>query len=77
MLFRSDYIEEMPEGGISFQIGPSEKGAVTGLSAACWGLSQAFLRWCRFFEFDEDNAAKRVMEIAHQFSQPREEKKGR
>jgi len=73
----TDYLEETPEGGISFQIGPSEIGVVRALSAACWGLSQAFLRWCRFFEFDEDNAAKRVMEIAHQFSQPREEKKGR
>ena len=39
----SDYLEETPEGGISFQIGPSEKGVVGALSAACWGLTQAFL----------------------------------
>ena len=64
----SDYLEETPEGGISFQIGPSEKGVVRALSAACWGLSAAFLRWCRFFGFDEDDPTKRVMEIAHQFS---------
>jgi len=62
-----DYLEEMPEGGISFLIGPSDKAVDRALSVACWGLSQAFLRWCRFFEFDEDDAATRVMEIARQY----------
>lgn len=69
-----DYIEETPEGGLNFQIGPSEKGVACALSSACWGLSEAFLRWCRFFEFDEDVATRRVTEIADRFSRSAKEK---
>ena len=65
-----DYIEENTQGGLSFQVGPCEKGVARALSAACWGLSEAFIRWCRFFELDEDRAMRRVVEIGHQFSHP-------
>jgi hypothetical protein len=64
-----DYVEEIFGGGLTVQIGPSEKGVSKALSAACWGLSEAFLRWCKFFGFDEDETVERVKKIAHQFSE--------
>jgi len=72
-----DYVEGISGGGLSVQVGPSEKGIIRALSAACWGLSEAFLRWCKFFGFDEDEAAERVKEIAHQFSESEENRKVR
>ena len=70
-----DYVEEISEGGLGFQVGPSEKGVTKALSAACWGLSEAFLRWCNFFGFNEDGAKQRVKEIAHRFSESVEKRK--
>lgn len=64
-----DYVEEISGGGLSVQVGPSERGVTKALGAACWGLSEAFLRWCGFFGFDEDRATQEAMEIAHQFSE--------
>ncbi len=65
-----DYIEESSEGGLDFQIGLSDKGVARALSVACWGLSEAFIRWCKFFGFDEDKAIKRLAEIGNHFSMP-------
>lgn len=70
------YLYEIPGGGLGFQIGPSENGVANALSMACWGMSEAFLRWCRFFEFDEDAATQRVTEIANQFSRSLDRKDG-
>jgi len=72
-----DYVEEISEGGPTFQIGPSEKGITKALGATCWGLCEAFLRWCKFFGFDEDGAVQRVKVIADQFSESVEKRKAR
>jgi hypothetical protein len=70
-----DYVEEISGGGRAFQTGPDERGVAKGLGAACWGLSEAFLRWCGFFGFDEDGAVQRVKDIADHFSESVEKRK--
>lgn len=63
-----DYLEEMHEGGVNIQVGPSIKGVRRALSAASWGLSAAFPHWCEFLHFDEGAAIRHVLEIGHRFS---------